>query len=98
MDHFDNPWTVKQRAKNPLEPTATSQPPSGSTNQADEGLSQARLPDPAPNDNAPDDNAIDHLRLEKIEKIKKAIADGTYRVSAEEVARKVMEHMLEPKD
>jgi anti-sigma28 factor (negative regulator of flagellin synthesis) len=98
MDRFDNPWTVKQRAKNPLAPTPTSQPPLGSTNQADEGLSQARSPDPASNDNAPDGNPIDHERLEKIERIKKAIADGTYRVSAEEVARKVIEHMLEPKD
>ncbi len=41
---------------------------------------------------------IDEARREKIEKLKKAVADGTYSVSAEEVARKLIEHMLEPKE
>ena len=47
--------------------------------------------------NTLDDSAIDAERLEKINKLKKAIADGTYNVSAEEVARKLIEHMREPK-
>ena len=41
---------------------------------------------------------MDEARREKIEILKKAVADGTYTVSAEEVARKLMEHMLEPKE
>jgi anti-sigma28 factor (negative regulator of flagellin synthesis) len=45
-----------------------------------------------------DVKGIDHERLKKIAKLKKAVEDGTYRVSNEEVARKLIEHMLEPKD
>jgi anti-sigma28 factor (negative regulator of flagellin synthesis) len=41
---------------------------------------------------------IDEARREKIEKLNKAVADGTYSVSAEEVASKLIEHMLEPKE
>ncbi len=50
---------------------------------------------------APDhsaDAAPDPERLKKINDLKKAVADGTYHVSAEEVARKIIEHMLQPKD
>jgi len=43
------------------------------------------------------DPGVDPARREKIEKIKKALADGTYRISNEDVARKVIEHMREPK-
>jgi anti-sigma28 factor (negative regulator of flagellin synthesis) len=46
---------------------------------------------------ASDPEAIDPERREKIEKIKKALADGTYRISNEDVARKVIEHMRDPK-
>jgi anti-sigma28 factor (negative regulator of flagellin synthesis) len=46
---------------------------------------------------ASDDSAADAERLKKIDDLKKAWADGTYHVSAEEVAPKVIEHMLEPK-
>jgi flagellar biosynthesis anti-sigma factor FlgM len=49
---------------------------------------------PAP----PDKNsldAIDEERLQKIAKIKQAIADGTYHVSAQDVAAKIIEHMRE---
>jgi flagellar biosynthesis anti-sigma factor FlgM len=49
---------------------------------------------PAPPDNSSLD-AIDEERLQKIAKIKQAIADGTYHVSAQEVARKIIEHMRE---
>jgi flagellar biosynthesis anti-sigma factor FlgM len=44
------------------------------------------------------ESLIDEARREKIEKLKKAVADGTYKVSAEEVADKLIEHMLEPKE
>jgi flagellar biosynthesis anti-sigma factor FlgM len=49
---------------------------------------------PAPPDKSSLD-AIDEERLQKIAKIKQAIADGTYHVSAQEVARKIIEHMRE---
>jgi flagellar biosynthesis anti-sigma factor FlgM len=55
---------------------------------------QASLPSPSL---ASDDDAIDDVRLEKIARIKKALEDGTYHVSNEEVARKLIEHMMEPK-
>jgi anti-sigma28 factor (negative regulator of flagellin synthesis) len=48
-----------------------------------------------PSDSQP---PIDEARREKIEKLEKAVADGTYSVSAEEVAGKLIEHMLEPKE
>ena len=41
---------------------------------------------------------LDDARRDKMEKIRKAIADGTYKVSTEDVARKLIEHMLEPKE
>ena len=37
------------------------------------------------------DKLIDDARLEKIAKIKKALADGTYHVSAADVARKILD-------
>jgi anti-sigma28 factor (negative regulator of flagellin synthesis) len=49
---------------------------------------------PAP----PDKNSLDVVdeeRLRKIAKIKQAIADGTYHVSARDVAEKIIEHMRE---
>jgi anti-sigma28 factor (negative regulator of flagellin synthesis) len=39
---------------------------------------------------------MNEARLNKIEKIKKALADGTYHVSAAEVARKIIDNMREP--
>jgi anti-sigma28 factor (negative regulator of flagellin synthesis) len=39
---------------------------------------------------------MDEARMQKIAKIKKAMADGTYNVSAAEVARKIIDHMQEP--
>jgi hypothetical protein len=42
------------------------------------------------------DAGIDPERREKIEKIKQALRDGTYRISNEDVARKLIEHMREP--
>ena len=42
------------------------------------------------------DKSMDEARMEKIAKIKKALADGTYHVSAAEVARKILDNMQEP--
>ena len=36
---------------------------------------------------------VDEERLKKIASIKQAIADGTYHVSAQDVAEKIIEHM-----
>ena len=52
----------------------------------------------SPNQNALDDTFIDEERRKKIAKLKQAVADGTYYVSAEELADKLIEHMLEPKE
>jgi flagellar biosynthesis anti-sigma factor FlgM len=40
-------------------------------------------------------DGIDEKRLQKIAKIKQAIADGTYHISAQDVAQKIIEHMRE---
>ena len=50
-----------------------------------------QLPDPDA------DPAVDDVRWEKVARIKKALEDGTYHVSSEDVARKLIEHMLRPK-
>ncbi len=52
----------------------------------------------SPNQNALDDTFIDEERLKKIAKLKQAVANGTYYVSAEQLADKLLEHMLEPKE
>ena len=63
-----------------------------------------RLDNPAVTDrraadplNALDCNVIDEERLKKIARLKQAVADGTYQVNPEELADKLIEHMLEPK-
>jgi anti-sigma28 factor (negative regulator of flagellin synthesis) len=42
------------------------------------------------------DKAMDEARIKKIANIKKALADGTYHVSAAEVARKLIDQLREP--
>jgi anti-sigma-28 factor FlgM len=43
------------------------------------------------------EGAADEARRKRIADIKKSLEDGTYHVSNEDVARKLIEHMLEPK-
>jgi flagellar biosynthesis anti-sigma factor FlgM len=42
------------------------------------------------------DKSMGEARMEKIANIKKALADGTYHVSAADVARKIIDQMPEP--
>ncbi len=42
------------------------------------------------------DKAMTAVRMEKIARIKKALAEGTYHVSAADVARKIIDAMQEP--
>jgi anti-sigma28 factor (negative regulator of flagellin synthesis) len=49
-------------------------------------------------ENALDDTFIDEERRKKVAKLKQAVANGTYYISAEQLADKLLEHMLEPKE
>ncbi|MGA3227106.1 MAG: flagellar biosynthesis anti-sigma factor FlgM [Acidobacteriaceae bacterium] len=51
----------------------------------------------APDRLIPVDLVTDEERRTRIAKLKQAVADGTYHVSAEELADKLIQHMLEPK-
>jgi anti-sigma28 factor (negative regulator of flagellin synthesis) len=59
--------------------------------------------DPSANDRLATDSLhtiedlIDEERLKKIARLKQAVADGTYHVSAEDLADKLIAHMMEPK-
>jgi len=41
------------------------------------------------------DKSMDETRMQKIANIKKALAEGSYNVSADEVARKIIDHLPE---
>jgi anti-sigma28 factor (negative regulator of flagellin synthesis) len=90
MDPIDSARTVKRPNDDPPE----------SANELEAPMAQESGKQPGDIESLvhADARPIDDLRREKIESLKKAVDDGTYSVSAEEVARKVMEHMLEPKD
>ncbi len=82
MDPFDNPRSVERPIEDPAPPAKKTE-----TSEAQKSGQ--------PGDSEP---PIDDARREKIERLKKAVADGTYSVSAEELADKLIEHMLEPKE
>jgi anti-sigma28 factor (negative regulator of flagellin synthesis) len=91
MDPFDNPRMVKQSNDDPAEPANEIETRMAQESGKQPGDSESLVQDA-------DDLPMDDARREKIEKLKKAVADGTYSVSAEEVARKLIENMLEPKE
>jgi anti-sigma28 factor (negative regulator of flagellin synthesis) len=73
------------------QPAASDHPEDGARLQSEPGgKAPAHIVDS-------DDSATDAARQKKINDLKQAVADGTYHVNAEEVARKIIEHMLEPK-
>jgi len=43
------------------------------------------------------EDLTDEERQKKIDRLKQSVADGTYHVSAEDLADKLIAHMLEPK-
>jgi anti-sigma28 factor (negative regulator of flagellin synthesis) len=103
MDQRDNPSQGSRRTADPAGPAACSPLPSRSSNDAELAKQQSESERPSESllpgleGDTLDASALDAERLEKISKLKKAIAGGTYNVSAEELARKLIEHMREPK-
>lgn len=43
-------------------------------------------------------SAGDEVRQDKVDRLKQALQNGTYRISSDDVARKLIEHMIRPKD
>lgn len=87
MDSFQNP----RMGKRPSEDSAEAAKPIEDSRKRPGDIA-------SPADLGAGAQPIDEARREKIEKLKKAVADGTYHVSADEVARKLIDHMLEPKE
>jgi flagellar biosynthesis anti-sigma factor FlgM len=44
-----------------------------------------------------EDSALDEDRRKKVAALKQAVSNGTYQVSPEQLADKLIDHMLEPK-
>jgi Anti-sigma-28 factor, FlgM len=61
------------------------------------GMDRPDNPSPNPIPNPIDDQGMDEERLKKIARLKQAVAEGTYHITAEQLADKLIEHMLEPK-
>jgi anti-sigma28 factor (negative regulator of flagellin synthesis) len=103
MDQGENPSQGSRRTADGAGAAAPSPLPSGSSNEAEFGKQQSESERPTESllpsleGETLDNSAADAERLEKISKLKKAIAGGTYHVSAAELARKLIEHMREPK-
>jgi anti-sigma28 factor (negative regulator of flagellin synthesis) len=101
MDQGDNPSQGSRRTADPAGAAAFSLPPSAS-NEAEcaKPQSESKRPTqsllPSLKADTLEDSGVDAERLEKIRKLKQAIAAGTYNISAGELARKLIEHMREP--
>ena len=62
------------------------------------GMDHRDNPSPDPSRAVDPLRDLDDERRSKIAKLKQAVADGTYYISAEQLADKLLEHMLEPKE
>jgi anti-sigma28 factor (negative regulator of flagellin synthesis) len=81
-------------------PAAGDNPEDGTKNATKDGTRDGTRQPGEPGVKAANDcadSAPDVERRKKINDLKQAVSDGTYHVSPEEVARKIIEHMLEPK-
>jgi anti-sigma28 factor (negative regulator of flagellin synthesis) len=109
MDQGDNPPRGSRDAADPAGASVSSAAPHGSSQEAENCDVEERAKQQSETErliesllsglegDTLDDSAVDAERLEKIDKLKKAIDDGTYHVGHEEVARKLIEHMREPR-
>jgi anti-sigma28 factor (negative regulator of flagellin synthesis) len=87
MDSFENP----RLGKRPTEDSAEA------AKQTEDSRTQPGDSE-SPADLAGGAQPVDEARREKIEKLKKAVADKTYHVTNEKVADKLIDHMLEPRE
>ena len=103
MDQGHNPSQRGGRAADPAGAAASSPLSSGSSTEAEncdaeESAKQQSEREPPAESLLPSlEGDVGAEWLEKINKLKKAIAGGTYNVSAGELARKLIEIMREPK-
>ena len=73
----------------------TPKPRTGNTRPEKQQPGTAR-PDARPDAPLPD-SLDDQVRHDKVASIREALQNGTYRVSSDDVARKLIDHMLRPK-
>jgi flagellar biosynthesis anti-sigma factor FlgM len=91
MDHFDNPSTRNRTDTG--DPSESSYPSESIGHAVSPNSAAAPALDPSLQTL---DDSIGDVRLKKIANIKKALADGIYHVSAEDLADKLIELMREP--
>lgn len=74
---------------------APENPTSSGSSQPDDPMLAAKIEALIDQIRAPD-KSMDEARMQEIANIKKALADGTYHVSAADVARNIIDQMREP--